>query len=224
LSDQQSSAALPEEYQQLKKIKSEFDQFLSVVLDDLKIKLENLRKYKSSESSSLQDKNYAALQIFMLQKYSNRIQNFKTVSLQSVEQICQAHREANPYKKEAAPQLVEKYSLILEKMKRRLKHMIDVSEKYAVVEIFDTIHILDEASKDLNCSAKSNQRSVMSLENDILDCTTLSIHDCSRKSSETSTSSKSFSGPPSDEKTRGKTKTLRSLSDHLCVLRKTYMT
>ena len=35
-------------------------------------------------------------------------------------------------------------------MKRRMKDMIDVTDKYAVVEIFDNINILNEASKDLD--------------------------------------------------------------------------
>jgi len=218
-------ASLPEEYVHLRKVNSEFEQFLDVVQDDLKVKLEKFKKFKSSENSSIHDRSYATLQIFMLQKYSNRIHNFKTVSVQSIESICQAHK--NPQSPQAVTMLVEKYSKVLGKMKRRMKHMIDVSEKYAVVEIFDTINILNEVSKDLDSTANSDQRrsiiSLGDLHNTSLDYAFASLENPSRKSSDSSMSSELSSGSQADEKGKWKTKTLRSLSDHLCVLSKTYL-
>jgi len=218
-------AFLPEEYQHLRKVNSEFEQFLDVVLEDLKVKLEKLRKFKASDTSNIHDKSYATLQIFMLQKYSNRIHNFKTVSVQSIERICQAHRE--PQSPQTVTVMVEKYSKVLGKMKRRMKHMIDVSEKHAVVEIFDTINILNEVSKDLDSTANCDQRrsiiSLGDLQHTSLDCNFSSLGNPSRKYSESSMSSGSSSGTQPEEKVKGRTKTLRSLSDHLCVLRKTYL-
>lgn len=218
-------ASLPEEYLHLRKVNTDFEQFLDVVLTDLKVKLENLKKFKSSETTSIHDRSYATLQIFMLQKYSNRIQNFKTVSLQSIENICQAHRK--PESSQAVARMVEKYSKVLGRMKRRMKHMIDVSEKYAVVEIFDTINILNEVSKDLDSTANCDQRrSVISLGDlhfQSLESPLATLDIQTRKFSESSMSSGSSSGHQNDEKQKGNTKTLRSLSDHLCVLRKTYL-
>jgi len=218
--------SLPEEYQHLRKVNSDFEQFLDVVLEDLKVKLEKLKKFKGSENCSIHEKSYVTLQIFMLQKYSNRIQNFKTVSVQSIERICQAHHE--PDSPQAVTRLVEKYSMVLSKMKRRMKHMIDVSEKYAVVEIFDTINILNEVSKDLDNTAQHDQRhsiiSLGDLQPASLDSSFSSEDVTSRKFSESSISSDTSKGnSPIDEKGKGKTKTLRSLSDHLCVLRKAYL-
>ena len=141
-------------------------------MEDLKVKLEKLRKFKASDTSNIHDKSYATLQIFMLQKYSNRIHNFKTVSVQSIERICQAHRE--PQSPQTVTVMVEKYSKVLGKMKRRMKHMIDVSGKHAVVEIFDTINILNEVSKDLDSTANCDQRrsiiSLGDLQHTSLDC------------------------------------------------------
>ena len=218
-------ASLPEEYQHLRKMNTDFEQFLNVVLDDLSIKLSNLMQFRTSETTNMHDKSYATLQIFMLQKYSARIHNFKTVSVQSIENICQAHREhEDPH---AGARLVEKYSKVLGKMKRRMKHMIDVSEKYAVVEIFDTINILNEVSKDLDSTANCDQRrSVISLGDlnyPSLDSPLSSEDNQTRKFSESSMSSGSSSGPHSDEKLKCNTNTLRSLSHHLGVLRKTYL-
>eukprot|EP00092_Neocalanus_flemingeri_P028562 GFUD01031018.1.p1 GENE.GFUD01031018.1~~GFUD01031018.1.p1 ORF type:complete len:284 (-),score=87.93 GFUD01031018.1:111-962(-) len=218
-------ASLPEEYQHLRKVNTDFEQFLNVVLEDLKVKLENLKQFKTSETTTLHDRSYATLQMFMLHKYSNRIQSFKTVSIHSIENICQAHREAES--PQAVTQLVEKYSKVLGKMKRRMKHMIDVSEKYAVVEIFDTINILNEVSKDLDSTVNCDQRrSVISLGDlhyPSLDSPLSSLDNPTRKFSDSSMSSGSSSGQQSDEKVKGNTKTLRSLSDHLCVLRKTFL-
>ena len=60
-------------------------------------------------------------------------------------------------------------------MKRRMKDMIDVTDKYAVVEIIDNLNILNEASKDLvsmdtsDSDEKSRKSiiSVLSVPNDV---------------------------------------------------------
>ena len=44
---------------------------------------------------------------------------------------------------------VNKHIEVLLKMKRRMKQMIDVSEKYAVSDIFDSIHIFNELESEL---------------------------------------------------------------------------
>ena len=97
--------------------------------------------------------------------------------------------------------------------------MIDVTDKYAVVEIFDNINILNEGGKDLVNIEEPNNRlddergrrsvvSLMAIPNDEvskdLPPTKLDL-------------GRSFSNQESN------TRTLRSLSDHLSVLRKTYL-
>ena len=62
--------------------------------------------------------------------------------------------------------LTFQYSKSVSKMKRRMKDMIDVTDKYAVADIFDSINILNEASKDLDSldsSQNTSRRSVVSL-------------------------------------------------------------
>ena len=92
-SDSLSLSQLPESYTDLKKIHSEFEQFLNVVVEDLSEKMENLQKYKNSDTVSAHDKNFVNLQLYMLVKYKNRIENFKTVSSRRVETICLAHNK-----------------------------------------------------------------------------------------------------------------------------------
>ena len=110
------------------------------------------------------------------------------------------------------------YSNTVSRMKRRMKDMIDVTDKYAVVEIFDNINILNEASKDLVNMEEPNKRqddergrrsvvSLMAIPND----------DVSKDLSSKLDLGRSFSNQETN------TRTIRSLSDHLSVLRKTYL-
>ena len=106
-------------------------------------------------------------------------------------------------------------------MKRRMKDMIDVTDKYAVVEIFDNINILNEASKDLDKLRHPGEdqarRSVVSLmsepDGDVMDGVRKEV----LASPSPETPCKTSSGHDTNART------LRSLSDHLCVLRKTYL-
>ena len=103
------------------------------------------------------------------------------------------------------------YGKSVSKMKRRMKDMIDVTDKYAVADIFDSINILNEASKDLDSldsSHSSARRSVVSLGGEE---STQNISTISTRSDVTSLGQ------------QRKSKTLRSLSDHLAVLRRTYL-
>ena len=109
-------------------------------------------------------------------------------------------------------------------MKRRMKDMIDVTDKYAVVEIFDNINILNEASKDLDKlrhpEEDTARRSVVSL----MSVPDGDVEDGVRKADVSPSSS--FPETPYKSSSSGhdtNVRTLRSLSDHLCVLRKTYL-
>ena len=105
-----SLSQLPDTYQDLKRIHSEFKQFLNVVVDDLSEKMENLQKYKTSDSVTItgHEKNFANLQMYMLTKYSTRIKNFQTVSDQRVENICRAHHKQSSRHSDSVTNLVNK--------------------------------------------------------------------------------------------------------------------
>ena len=101
--------------------------------------------------------------------------------------------------------------------------MIDVTDKYAVVEIFDNINILNEASKDLDKLRHPEEdrarRSVVSL---------MSVPDGDVEDGVRKADVQAFSSPETPYKSSSSghdtnVRTLRSLSDHLCVLRKTYL-
>ena len=83
---------LPDDYDQLKRVHADFEQFLNVVVDDLKEKVEKLRRFKALERTG-QERSYSNLQLYMLDKYSSRIANFRIVSSLSIENICLIHNQ-----------------------------------------------------------------------------------------------------------------------------------
>merc|ERR1711953_312136 len=105
-----SLSQLPDSYKDLKRIHSEFKQFLNVVVEDLCEKMENLQKYKTSDSVTMSggEKNFANLQMFMLTKYSNRIETFKTLQDQRAENICRAHNKQSSTDSGSVTNLVNK--------------------------------------------------------------------------------------------------------------------
>merc|ERR1711978_471396 len=119
--------------------------------------------------------------------------------------------------------LIATHMRILVKMKRRLKHMMDVSDKYFLTDLMDTIHLLGKATSELappveqfSVSSASSCSSFLSLD---LSTSTSYLSLSSPSTSYTSsTSSSSSSSAPS----RPKLRPFRSLVDQLVVLSKTY--
>jgi len=217
--------SLPEELTSLGVAQKEFELFTTAVLDDLEAKVASLKKFKASYTTSYHDRSYAALQIFMLQMYSSRIENFRNGSVKSIENICAMLEQGeSPEKLNGC---VDTFHCGLSKMKTRMKHMIDVSDKYAVVEIFDTINIFNKVSLEIDCENQSgsNMHSFVSLGNITSESPPLPNHDlATRKSSESSVASSTSFGSTCEERPVTNVKTLKSLSDHVCVLSKTYVT
>ena len=83
---------LPDEYDQLKRVHADFEQFLNVVVVDLKEKVDKLRRFKALERTG-QERGYSNLQLYMLDKYSSRIQTFRVVSSLNIENICLVHNQ-----------------------------------------------------------------------------------------------------------------------------------
>ena len=226
----QQVPSLPEELTSLGVAQKEFELFTAAVLDDLEAKVASLKKFKASYTTSYHDRSYAALQIFMLQMYSSRIESFRSESVKSIESICAMFEEGESTEKLNG--CMETFHCGLTKMKTRMKHMIDVSDKYAVVEIFDTINILNKVSLEIDCESGSNMHSFVSLGNITANCGNLTAesppmfpHDlATRKSSESSVASSTSYGSTGEERPMTNAKTLKSLSDHVCVLSKTYVT
>ena len=210
-------------YNALNNVHSEFEKFIHIVSTDLQTKIDCLKNVKNNENINWNDKSYASVQLFMLYQYSHRVNRFRDVSLDSLENIC------NKFSKgEKTDTLVKKHNDILAKLKRRLKHILDVSEKYAVEDIFSNINILKEMSQEMEPPAQNSAdsfertkryKSLISLQKIIIqDKTDFQGMVYSENNSERSK-------PDENEKNilkKQKVRTLRSLGDHMTVLTKTY--
>lgn len=231
------------QFENLRKSHEDFEKFLDVVLSDLMVKMEGLKRIRECEKSKRNDKSYASVQLFMLTQYNHRINRFKIVADDSLDDICKKHGKENE-----VTSLVIKHIDVLGKMKRRMKHMVDVAEKYAVTDMFDTLNMLHEMEEELNpqlCKVtevnsinnSSNMRrkmsrqskSLFSINNAFLDMPEVesasprNIRIKSIGCSEMSSSSELSSAMSSKEGGRGpKMNTFRSLTDHLTVLTKSY--
>eukprot|EP00092_Neocalanus_flemingeri_P087109 GFUD01109867.1.p1 GENE.GFUD01109867.1~~GFUD01109867.1.p1 ORF type:complete len:262 (+),score=60.23 GFUD01109867.1:47-832(+) len=206
-----------------------FDQFMEVVDKDVKSKTNVLKWLRLNDHITTNQNMYAAVQIFMLKLYSTRIKSFQKASEKSFaniyEEYCKDNRDSDK-----VSDLVNKHIQVLVKMKRRMKHIIDVSEKYAVIDLFENIHVLSEQRYDLDpsCSLKDRKdirltKSLTSLSNDAN--TDFNTPSFSRMPSPSlSYSESSISHLDCQQIVFGKQslRPLKSLSDHMFVLTKTY--
>ena len=212
----------------LKQSQEIFDQFMQIVEEDIKKKTKVLKSVKKSDQLSTNQRTYASVQCFMLNRYTNRIKTFQQISDNSIDGICVEYcKDVRDDKK--VSDLVKKHVEALAKMKRRMKHILDVSEKYAVIDLFSAISVLNEESGDLDPSESLKDlkdrrltRSVTSFCNN-----TYRLPDSpsfSRVSSPSQSSLSSLSCAESDQILFRKNplRHFQSLSDHLCVLGKTY--
>jgi len=128
----------------LKTACDDFESFLQVVSEDLSVKIETLKKLKSTEQAGVANRTDANLKVFMLTQYSSRVSRFRGVSASSLLSMSRKLERG-----EDVTTLVTKHLSVLEKMKRRMKHMLDVAEKYQVQDILQTIEFMRKLSDKL---------------------------------------------------------------------------
>jgi len=204
------------QFDDLKKIHDEFEKFLDAVSSDLASKTERLKTLKESCNTKLNDKSYAGVQLFMLGQYSQRINRFRDVSTTSLLNISKNIEKGNDTR-----ELIMKHIDILGKMKRRMKHIIDVSDKYAVENIFEGINLLREMSEAMEPSPLPEKKVKMGK------CKSMNSlhkikHDSRASIVSESDLKENISRPPNILPKSRKVNTLRSLTDHIAVLTKTY--
>jgi hypothetical protein len=149
----------------LKSSQSMFDQFTAAVEEDIKIKVNLLESMRLNMDLSSNQRTFVNVQIMMLKCYSNRVKSFQKVSDNSISKICNEY-----YKNErddgTIGYLVKKHIQSLVKMKRRMKQILDVSEKCAVIDLLDKRKVENEENKDLNLSTsvKDNEDQTHSVQ------------------------------------------------------------
>jgi len=202
--------ALFNQFEYLKKYQTDFMQFLVMVRIDLMTKTDCLKKIKTSQNSSRSDKSYALVHYFMLSQYMLRLTKLEDLCKKSINVICRTHHSGDDVEA-----LIVKHLEVLVKMKRRMKQMIDVSEKYVVVDMFDTANdmkdLCDEMETTLGAVNKESKlcKSTLSLEDE------LEEESPGRAAAECL--SKTMEAYPERRK-----KTFRALAEHLIVITKAF--
>ena len=134
----------------LKTAQADFEKFIHVVSEDLATKINQLKSIKSNENAQWNERSYASVQVMMLNQYVHRINRFRVVSRNSLNNLAIKVNKDNEKMK-----LVDKHIDTLAKLKRWLKHILDVSDKYAVEDLFDQINLLNDIPEDGGLQAKS---------------------------------------------------------------------
>ena len=117
-----------------------------MVSSDLTDKTENQKRLRVS------DGGFAKVQMFMLAKYSNRIERFRQVSRANMNNIVMLGDNKENTDTKLVIDFVNKHIETIGKMKRRSKQILDVSDKYAVENILDNINLVTQLSESLQSS------------------------------------------------------------------------
>merc|ERR1712004_581106 len=210
--------------EELEQLQDKFERFLGLVNEDIETKTEYWAGVKKRDGwgsttelghQTKKLETYASIQHFMLRRYSKRISKFQAASVKSLKRISEVS-----ISEEETKVLIATHMRILVKMKRRLKHMMDVSDKYFLTDLMDTIHLLGKATSEL--ATPVEQFSVSSASS----CSSFLSLDLSTSTSYLSLSSpstfSSSSSSSSSAQSRPKLRPFRSLVDQLVVLSKTY--
>lgn len=238
LSESELQSLLCQVSESLAQSQQNFLSFLNVVQEDIRTKHEQWCGIRRMCDTS-QGKNvrvFASIQQFMLLRYQRRISDLREVVMESARRLCREYLEGA----EAIDQLIEIHARILVKIKRRLKHMIDVSDKYFLAETVDKMTQLQRSQSasplDSSLRGKNLQNRSLSLSGSIASCSSDISFDSdssgspSPSSSPTSSPSNlsasmfSLSSPPPSLEggTRPRLKSMSSLLDHVMVLTRTY--
>lgn len=192
----------------------DFDQFLVTVRIDLMTKTEELRKIKSRMSASRMERSCALVHLFMLNQYTSRLTKFEEMCRKSLSNIGMMYNCG-----ENVEDCVATHLAVLVKMKRRMKQMLDVSEKCVVVELIDTANDLKELCDEM-------ETSVLAVEKDSRLCrSTLSLEpeiDDERPRPRNSVSECLSSTIGAYPSTSRKKRTFKTISEHVIVITKSF--
>ena len=209
-----SITTLFKSYPELQKINADFTEFSCVVKRDLDDKIVVLMNLKEDKWSTRSDKSYARIQLFMMNQYVKRLSRFDFLHQQSLLKMSKRYLRG-----EDLTDMVTVHGNIVTKMLRRMKMMMDVTEKYVDSEAMDAVHQMKTFCQNLDSrylSASKFSSSLHSLDG---------LPEVNKDFAEFTLSwrSKSLSdslSPDLDEKGKRKRDTFRSVTDHFSIISK----
>lgn len=151
----------------------DFDTFLTATLEDLQTKTKVLTNQKSKTSRNV--RNYLSLQIYLLQKHLRRLDEFQSEIQNRVTCI---FNQNNITQTQADEQFL-KLLADMSKMKTRCKHILDVTDRYCVLQCdsSDSQSESDPPKSDFDSvdSSESNNGSPPKLHGNVIKTTVTSV-------------------------------------------------
>ena len=208
-----SITTLFKSYPELQKINADFTEFSCVVKRDLDDKTVVLMNLKEDKWSTRSDKSYARIQLFMMNQYVKRLSRFDFLHQQSLLKMSKRYLRG-----EDLTDMVTVHGNIVTKMLRRMKMMMDVTEKYVDSEAMDAVHQMKTFcqnldSRYLSASKFSSLHSLDGLPEVNKDFAEFTLSWRSKSLSD-------FMSPDLDEKGKRKRDTFRSVTDHFSIISK----
>ena len=205
-------------YPQLQRVDNEFSLFLDTVKNDLTEKIGTIVKYKVNKTSDQFDKNFANVQLFMMQQYLQRMNKFDFLCKRSLLKLSTRFLTGND-----VGDKVQSHIDITIRMKRRMKRMMDISEKYVVLDVIESVDQMKHHCDNLDSVFTDRVNSKLSSSLYSLD----SVGDVSRDYVDFTLTwrSKSMSDPLDQDKPKSyprRSRTLKSVTEHLSVMTKTF--
>ena len=193
-------------YTDLRTAQEEFENFISEVSDDLLTKVSQLKAMKHNESATWMERSYASVQLIILNQYLHRVNRFKVLSKHSLEDLCKTLKD-----EAKRISMIAQHINTIGKLKRRLKHMLDVTDRYLGADI-SAIHALHkdlDEDNDFPNNRFGEKRNGRMQRMSLISCQK-SIIEKKKEDSEY------------QPVKRQRLNSLKSISDHLSVLTKTY--
>ena len=195
-----------------------FSLFLDTVKSDISEKIATIVELKVNKVSGQFDKNFANVQLFMMQQYLQRMSKFDFLCKESLLKLSQRFLTGNDVSDK-----VRGHIDITIRMKRRMKRIMDITEKYVVLDVIESVdqmkvhcdnldNVFTDSADSKLCSSLYSLDSNGDVSRDYVDFTL-------------SWRSKSISDPLDQVREKPlpkRRKTLRSVTDHLAVMTKTF--
>jgi len=137
---------LLEEYPELAVTHQEYLLLLSAIATDLLAKRKDIKAVRRDAGKCLSksEKSLASVQLYLYTKYLLRIEEFRRIAEVSVEKMAFKWAEG-----EDISDRLLKHQAVLRKIQRRMKALMDVTDKYSVGNIFTGLGLLTEMNQQL---------------------------------------------------------------------------
>jgi len=140
-----SAELLLQEYPELAADHQAFLLLLSVITKDLQEKRKDIKAAREEEKKLTKtERSLATVQMFLYSKYLLRIEDFRRITEASLVKMANQWVEGEDVTKRK-----DKHQAILRTIRRRMKSLMDVTDKYSVGNIFTGLGLLAGVNKSL---------------------------------------------------------------------------